>query len=223
MKKLIGILVVILMTAFLFAIPAFHSVTTDIAGVSETVTATFSDLNTLVYGNTKQFQLDELWVTVDPVLSLTSTSDGTFTADTKANYSVLTIPDNDDLIGTLLAKVTTEASPAWTLYWNGEVVATNVEEIAYSGITVAYTTGTPKNNDEISWVFGIQSTTNDFIISYTFGDVVILYKADQDRIVPGDLTCGFRIPYTSNYPVFTITNSETVYRCKYHLLIQTYE
>jgi len=223
MRKLLTLLLIVIVAGFAFAFPAFHSATSDIVAASGSTTVTFTTLNPVISGsNINYIYLENIWVSAIGVLTHTTT-DSTLTTDTEADYVVSTVPDDDDMAGTLKIDCTNAATPAWDLYWNGTKVATDAEAISYGGIVVTYGGDSTNVADELELTFAVQSSTNNFVVSYTYSDVYIFYKAGEDMIIPGDIACGYYVPYTTSQWSVTIANSETTYRCKYKVLIQTDE
>lgn len=223
MRKLLTLLLIVIVAGFAFAFPAFHSVDSGVVAASGSTTLTFTDLNPLIQGSsTNYFKLDEIWVTAIGVLTHTTTV-ATLTTDTEAKYAVTTVPDNNDMAGTLKLDVTATDTVTWDIYWDGTKVATNSTSTTYGGIVITYTGTSANTNDLIEFTFARQTSSNDFVVSYTFNDIYIIYKSAQDRLVASDLVLGHYVPYSTTNYAFTITNSEATYRCKYKVIIQTDE
>mgnify|MGYP000868253462 FL=1 len=222
MKKLLTLLLIVIVAGFAFAFPAFHSVNSGVVAASGSTTLTFTDLNPLIQGSdTNYFKLDEIWVTAIGVLTHTTTV-ATLTTDTASKYTVTTVPDNNDMAGTLKLSVVATSTVAWDIYWDGTKVATASTSPTYGGIVITYTGTSANTNDLIEFTFARQTSSNDFVVSYTFNDIYIIYKSAEDRLVASDLVLGHYVPYSTTNFAFTITNSET-YRCKYKVIIQTDE
>ena len=222
MKKLLTLLLIVIVAGFAFAFPAFHSVNSGVVAAKGSTTLTFTDLNPLIQGSsTNYFKLDEIWVTAIGVLTHTTTV-ATLTTDTVDKYVVTTVPDDDNMAGTLKLSVVATSTVAWDIYWDGTKVATASTSPTYGGIVITYTGTSANTNDLIEFTFARQTSSNDFVVSYTFNDVYIIYKAAEDRLVASDLVLGHYVPYSTTNFAFTITNSET-YRCKYKVIIQTDE
>ena len=222
MKKLLTLLLIVIVAGFAFAFPAFHSVNSGVVAAKGSTTLTFTDLNPLIQGSdTNYFKLDEIRVTAIGVLTHTTTV-ATLTTDTVDKYVVTTVPDDDNMAGTLKLSVVATSTVAWDIYWDGTKVATASTSPTYGGIVITYTGTSANTNDLIEFTFARQTSSNDFVVSYTFNDVYIIYKAAEDRLVASDLVLGHYVPYSTTNFAFTITNSET-YRCKYKVIIQTDE